>query len=98
LTASEVGILGQCVAPVHRVYHFRIYMYLFPLQNSSIYCQARVCACGHVLSCQALNVATSQGPSSNDAYPALKALGCGCRGPGVPQAGAGDKADWVDRW
>jgi hypothetical protein len=39
-------------------------------------------ACGHVLSCQALNIATSREPGSVGAYPMLKALGCGSLVPG----------------
>jgi hypothetical protein len=35
--------------------------------------------CGHVLLCQAFNVAASQEPGSVDAYPMLKAPGRGSR-------------------
>jgi hypothetical protein len=40
-------------------------------QYSSTCCQARRGTCGHVLSCQALNVAASQGPGSSGTYPIL---------------------------
>jgi hypothetical protein len=55
-------------------------------------CQARGGTCGHVLSCQALNVAAFQGPGSSGAYPVLN-------GPGrVPSRGSqGDETDWADR-
>jgi hypothetical protein len=51
-------------------------------QYSSTCCQVRVGTCGHVLSCQALNVIASRGSGSGDAYPVLKAPGRGCREPG----------------
>jgi hypothetical protein len=47
-----------------------------------------VCDRGHVLSCQALNVAASQGPSSSGTYRVLKAPGHGYLWPGcVPSQG-----------
>jgi hypothetical protein len=38
--------------------------------------------CSHILSCQAINIATSQGPDSDGAYSVLQALGRGSRVPG----------------
>jgi hypothetical protein len=47
-------------------------------QYSRTCCQVHVGACGHVLKCQALNIAASQGPGSSGAYPVLKAPGHSC--------------------
>jgi hypothetical protein len=51
------------------------------LQYLSTCCQVCVGSCGHVLSCHALNVTASRGPSPSGTYPVLKAPGCGCWGP-----------------
>jgi hypothetical protein len=46
--------------------------------------------CGPILSCQAFNVAASQGPNSDGAYLVLEAPGCDCQEPGCVSS-------WVTR-
>jgi hypothetical protein len=61
------------------------------IQYSSTCCQVRVGACGHVLSCQTLNVTASRGPISDGAYPVLKCPRRSCWEPGyVLSRGGGD--------
>jgi hypothetical protein len=57
-----------------------------------------VCDRGHVLSCQALNVAASQGPSSSGTYRVLKAPGHGYLWPGCVPSQGGENLQWADRW
>jgi hypothetical protein len=45
-------------------------------QHLSTCCQARVGSCGHVPSCQALNVVASRGSGVGNSYPLPKAPGC----------------------
>jgi hypothetical protein len=58
-------------------------------QLSSACCQVDVGACGHVLSCQALNVTVSRGPGFGGAYPILEAPRH------IP--GQGDEVEWADK-
>jgi hypothetical protein len=51
----------------------------------------------HIPSCQALNAASSRGPSASIAYPLLKASGCVDRTPG-PCPESRREAEWADRW
>jgi hypothetical protein len=53
---------------------------------SSVCCQVHMGACCHILSCQALNAATSQGPSSSGFTRYSKAPRRDCRGLGTYRA------------
>jgi hypothetical protein len=66
---------------------------------SSAHCQVCVASCGYILSYEALNVASSQGPGSSDAYRVLEnpqvwlLRARVCAEPGLQ-----DKTGWADRW